>query len=64
MRFPNLDLKTKLITSKIIFRMSLPGMVVCKSKIIFRKNLSGMVVYKMFRSKGKVDLAFFDTDLI
>ena len=44
--------------------MSLPGMVVCKSKIIFRENLSGMVVYKMFRSKGKVDLAFFDTDLI
>ena len=44
--------------------MSLPGMVVCKSEIIFRKNLSGMVVYKMFRSKGKVDLAFFDTDLI
>ena len=64
MRFLNLDLEAKLTTSKIIFRKSLSGMVAYRSKIIFRKSLSAMVVYKMFRSKVKVDLAFFDIDFI
>ena len=45
MRFLTLDLKTKLITSKSIFR----------------RSLSGMVVYNMLNSKAEIDLAFFLT---